>query len=81
MDLTSTFTYFGGFLGYASISFFSDNFGRKKSIVLSWGICTIGLILLSCSVNLYMAAAGLFLAGFGCDSAVNIGLYIVGEVV
>ncbi|MFO0002060.1 MAG: MFS transporter, partial [bacterium] len=81
MDLVSSCTYFGAFIGYIVISFFSDNFGRKSSMVVSWAICTAGTILVAVSVNIYMVAVGLFLSGCGCDAAINICFFFFGEVV
>jgi MFS family permease len=81
IDLVSSCTYFGAFVGYIVISFFSDNFGRKSSMAVSWGICTLGTIVVACSVNIYMVAVGLFLSGCGCDAAINICFFFFGEVV
>ena len=77
----SSCTYFGAFIGYIAISFFSDNFGRKSSMVVSWGICTLGTVIVACSVNIYMVAVGLFFSGCGCDAAINICFFFFGEVV
>jgi len=65
----------GAFVGYIVLSFYSDNFGRKSGIILSWGICTVGTILVAVSLNIYMVAAGLFLSGCGSDAAINISLF------
>ncbi len=77
----SSFTYLGAFVGYIVISFFSDNFGRRSSILVSWGICTLGTIIVACSFNIYMVAAGLFLCGCGSDAGINICFFFFGEVV
>ena len=63
------------------VSFFADNLGRKKSMVIGWGITTVGTILLALSTNLWMAGAGLFMAGLGSDSSINICYNFLGEVV
>ena len=78
MDLLSSFTYFGAFLGYLVISFFADNFGRRSSLTIGWGITTLGSIIVACSVNIYMGAIGLFLCGFGSDVSVNIAFFYFG---
>jgi MFS family permease len=54
------------FLGYLFFLFFTDNYGRKFSIVMTWGSCCAGILLLVLSQNIYMAAIGLFFAGSGC---------------
>jgi MFS family permease len=78
VDLVSSCTYFGAFVGYIVISFFSDNFGRKSSMVVSWAICTLGTIIVAFSVNIYMVAVGLFFSGCGCDAAINICFFFFG---
>lgn len=81
IDLVKSFVYFGAFIGYIAISFFSDNFGRRSSILVSWVICTVGAILVSVSPNVYVVAAGMFLCGCGCDAGINICFFFFGEVV
>ena len=73
--------YFGAFVGYIAISFFSDNFGRRSSILVSWFICTIGAIIVALSPNIYMIAVGMFFCGCGCDAGINICFFFFGEVV
>lgn len=79
--MASSAVYFGAFLGYLGFSFFSDNFGRRSSILLAWGCATLGGIILAVSVNIPMAAVGLFFAGAGSDAAINICFYFFSEVV
>ena len=73
--------YVGIFMGYLVFLYFTDNYGRKMSLLLTWTVTTIGIGLLCASVNLYMAVAGLFLAGAGCESAIRITMAVFGEVV
>jgi MFS family permease len=68
-------------VGYLVISFFADNFGRRSSVIIGWGVCMVGTILVACSFNIYMAAVGLFLCGFGSDVSINIAFFFFGEVV
>ena len=49
--------------------------------MIGWVAVTIGSILVACSVNIYMAAIGMFLCGFGSDVSVNIAFFFFGEVV
>jgi MFS family permease len=81
VDMLSSFTYFGAFLGYLVISFFADNWGRRTSLLLGWGIETLGAVVVASSVNIYMASAGLFMCGFGADVCINIAFFFFGEVV
>jgi OCT family organic cation transporter-like MFS transporter 4/5 len=52
INLVSSCTYLGAFLGYILISFFADNYGRKKSILISWSICVAGTIIVATSFHL-----------------------------
>jgi MFS family permease len=54
-----------------------DNLGRKKAMLISYGIATLGMILCAVSTNLYMVGVGLFLMGYGSDSAINICFYFI----
>lgn len=53
--------------------------GRKKSLLLSFGITVIGLVIVALGVNLYWVGIGLFLAGYGSDSGINICFYFITE--
>ena len=44
--------YVGVFFGYMIFLFCADNYGRKVSLVLAWGISTLGIALLSISWNI-----------------------------
>jgi MFS family permease len=68
LNLYASCTYFGGLLGYMFVTFLSDNYGRRKITIIAWAICTLGLLLLVLAQNMQMAAAALFLCGFGSDS-------------
>jgi OCT family organic cation transporter-like MFS transporter 4/5 len=81
VDALSSFVYFGAFIGYLIISFFADNWGRWNSLMIGWFSVTVGAIVVCCSVNIYMAAIGMFLCGFGSDVSVNIAFFFFGEVV
>lgn len=72
IDFVSSCTYIGAFLGSIILYFLADNFGRKKAILISWTICVIGTIIVATSFNLYMAAIGFFLSGFGSDASVGL---------
>lgn len=78
MDLASSAVYFGAFIGYILFSFYSDNFGRKLSLALAWGVTFTGSILLFLTENIYMGAAAMFLLGAGGDASLNICFYFLG---
>ena len=63
--IASTFTYIGGTLGFLVITFLADNYGRKLALHISWGICTLGSLLVVSDYNIYLVSTGLFLSGFG----------------
>lgn len=50
-------------------------------MLISYGICMLGMILNGFASNLYLIGVGLFLMGFGSDSAINICFYFVTETV
>jgi OCT family organic cation transporter-like MFS transporter 4/5 len=76
-DMLSSLVYGGCFFGYITISIMVDNMGRKKAMLISYGIATLGMILIAIAQNIYMAAVGLFLMGYGSDSAINICFYYI----
>jgi len=47
-------------------------------MVVSWTIGCVGVIILMLAQNLWMASCGLFLSAMGCDSAVNITIFVFG---
>ena len=57
--------FIGIFFGYMFVFYFTDNFGRKYSMVLAWSITVVGLAILSAALNIWMACVGLFLTGVG----------------
>ncbi len=65
VSLLKMTTFIGIFFGYIVILFFTDNYGRKLSVIMAWSITVLGLIFLCASVNLPMAVVGLFLSGAG----------------
>ena len=70
--------FIGIFFGYMFVFYFTDNFGRKFSMVLAWSITVLGIAVLSGAVNITMACAGLFLAGFGSETCIRITMTVIG---
>ncbi len=81
IDLVSSCTYVGALLGFLIISSFSDNYGRKRAMLISWTTCVVGTVIVATSFNIYMAAVGFFFSGFGCDASINLCLIFFGEAV
>jgi MFS family permease len=52
-------------------SYWSDNIGRKKSILISISICVLGNIIVSANTNLILASFGLLLSGAGANASIN----------
>ena len=74
-------TYVGTFFGYTVLLTLVDNLGRRKSIIILWALTTIGVIIIACSWNIYVAAIGLFIAGAGCECCIRVSMAIFAEVV
>jgi len=55
----------GILLGFLVFFYFTDNYGRKFSLVMAWTCTCVGVALLVSAPNIYMAVAGLFFAGAG----------------
>ena len=68
--------YLGTLCGYPIFLSITDNYGRKKAIVMAWATTTIGLALLCAAFNIIMATIGLFFAGMGCESCIRISMSI-----
>ena len=73
---------FSGILvGYVTFTHISDNLGRRKAILATWGTNCLGLFLLVVSYKMSWACFGLFLAGAGCETSLRISLAMINEVV
>jgi MFS family permease len=81
LDLLKTIEYFGIFCGYLFFLYFSDNYGRKFSLIMTWGCTCFGVALLVLAQNMEMAVIGLFFAGAGCETAIIINMSVLGEIV
>lgn len=72
--------YIGAMFGYFFNPFIADNYGRKFSMIISWVITLLGIVVLSSSFNIDMASLGLFFAGFGCESGIRTMMVIMSEI-
>jgi MFS family permease len=61
------------------VSFLADNFGRRRALLGSWGVCAAGTVVVASSIRLEVAAVGFFLSGFGSDAAINLTLLFFAE--
>ena len=74
ITILKSLTYFGCFVSNFTLAYFTDRYGRKFSMVVSWGIALFGLFIIAISWNIYIAGLGLFLLGLGQDQAQSIGI-------
>jgi len=71
VDLAASAVYLGALVGYLLFSFYSDNFGRRITIMIAYGIATIGTLIVLFSVGLVTVSIGMFLLGAGADASIN----------
>lgn len=62
----------GSLLGFFTIPYFADNWGRRVAIRSAWMICTIGVGLAAFATSASMVGMGYFLAGFGANPAITL---------
>ncbi|KAI8335741.1 general substrate transporter [Chlamydoabsidia padenii] len=55
----------GGLLGAISASYFSDKYGRRRTLVLTNGLLGVGSLIMTLSPNISLLMVGRFLAGMG----------------
>lgn len=67
----------GIFFGYIVFTYFSDNFGRRVAMILTWVTANVGILIVCASYGIEMACIGLFLAGAGCESNIRVNLAII----
>ena len=61
----------GALVGYIIFSFYSDNYGRRITMLIAWGIATVGSLIILFSQNLVMVSIGMFMLGAGADASIN----------
>lgn len=62
----------GSLIGFFIIPFIADNMGRRIAMIISWIICTIGVIILVFANSIFLIGAGYFLAGLGSNPAITL---------
>jgi OCT family organic cation transporter-like MFS transporter 4/5 len=72
VTILESLVYIGSLLGFFIIPYLADNWGRKKAMQISWGCCTLGVLLLATAQEVSMIAIGQFLAGFGGNPAITL---------
>jgi MFS family permease len=69
-------------VGFLFVTYFSDNYGRKKTVTIAWSISIVGCFFIMLSKwtdTMWTAAVGLTLNGIGADSVVIITGSILSE--
>lgn len=69
----------GSLLGFFTIPYFADNWGRRIAIRISWFICTIGVAFAAFASSPSMVGIGYFLAGFGANPAITLCYSFINE--
>jgi MFS family permease len=64
-------------LGYLVFSFASDNYGRKKTMVVGWSVAILGYSMIVFAQNIYMAIIGVVISGFGADACTSMTIYFI----
>lgn len=72
--------FIGSLLGFFVVSALSDNQGRYKILLVSWGITVFGAVLLVASQNLWMVGASMLIITTGSNSCFNISFAYLSEV-
>lgn len=80
-DTVIAFMFFGAAMGFLCLTLFGELVGRKLLMQINLGMHVLGMALTVFCANVYMAAAGLFLAAFGISNAYIICFYFILEVV
>jgi hypothetical protein len=76
-DALISFMFFGAAVGFLCLTLFGELVGRKLLIQLNLGAFLVGLTLTVFCVDVYMAAAGLFLSALGINNAYIICFYFI----
>jgi MFS family permease len=58
----------GAVIGIIAIAFISDNFGRRRALLITLSLVTVGSIIVGISSSLAMATVGLIIVGSGSGS-------------
>jgi MFS family permease len=81
LDIVKGSPYFGSFLGYIIFSYISDNFGRRKTMLMSLGLGTLGSIIVALGYNITMISVGMLMCGAGINVSGGMLFYFLGEAV
>lgn len=77
LDFVITLMYVGTVVGSLVLTMVGDLVGRKRLMIACLATNVIGLAIVISSVNIEMAAAGLFLSTVGVQTAFNVCFYFL----
>ena len=69
----------GSLVGYLTISYLSDNKGRKSAYMLSLILAVLGSIFIATALNIYMILFGYFFLGLGINTVSNLHFTFISE--
>lgn len=81
VPLVQSMLYLGIFVGYVTIPYFADNFGRRRAEQVSWATASVGIVMVSASFGMVTVGIGLFLCGLGVNTAMSLHYCFVNEFV
>lgn len=81
LDIIKGSPYFGSLLGYIIFSYISDNFGRRKTMMFSLALGTLGTIVIALGYNITMISIGMVMSGAGINVSGGMLFYFLGEAV
>lgn len=81
LDIAITLMYVGTSAGALVLTIIGDLLGRKRLMIACLGTTAIGIGIVILSVNIQMAAAGLFLSVVGVCTAFSVCFYFIAEIV
>lgn len=64
-------------MGYLVFSFVSDNYGRKKTMVIGWAVAILGYSLIVFASSIYIAVIGVVVSGFGADACTSMTIFFI----
>ncbi|KAL4485696.1 hypothetical protein ABPG72_010958 [Tetrahymena utriculariae] len=71
--------FWGPIFGNIFFSFIADWKGRRPSLIAAWSLCTLGILGITFSYNIYQLILMIFITGFSLVPCNNLNLIIVNE--
>lgn len=72
LELIYSMLFFGAFLGDLTRSLYTDNYGRRNSLLLFLLGLVFGSLLITFAFNIFMIAFGLSFIAFGCNGCLGV---------